>query len=83
MRYRIGSDTNLLCVFTYYEAEYRLPDGSTRITRKWAHEHVYCTQANRGRRVHSISDTWHSPVGRGRQIYKPTGTMPDSLIKAS
>ena len=32
MRYRIGSDTNLLCVFTYYEAEYRLPDGSTRIT---------------------------------------------------
>ena len=66
MRYRIGSDTNLLCVFTYYEAEYRLPDGSTRITRKWAHEHVYCTQANRGRRVHSISDTWHSPVGRGR-----------------
>ena len=83
-RYRIGSDTNLLCAFTYYEAEYRLPDGSTRI----AHAQGPMAMFTVRKAIVSGAFVLFPTFGifllvAAARIRKAIGTTSDSLRKAS
>ena len=84
MRYRIGSDTKLLCAFTYYEAEYRLPDGSTRITHASGPMSMFAA-----RKPIMVGGFILFPtlgillLVAAAKTCKPTGTMPDSRTEAS